>query len=113
MLTRDPDTVRGPDVAYVRAERIPETGVPVAFWELAPDLAVEVVSPDARAADVRDKVREYLAAGTLLVWVVYPRSREIIAHTPDGMARTYAVADTLTHPDLLPGFACRVAEIFE
>ncbi|MFP4438937.1 MAG: Uma2 family endonuclease [Chloroflexaceae bacterium] len=113
MLMRDPDTVRGPDVAYVRAERIPETGVPVAFWELAPDLAVEVVSPDASAADVRDKVREYLAAGTLLVWVVYPRSREIIAHTPDGMARTYAAADTLAHADLLPGFACRVAEIFE
>ncbi len=110
---RDPETVRVPDVAYVRAERLPETGVPVAFWELAPDLAVEVVSPDASAADVRDKVREYLAAGTLLIWVVYPRSCEIIAHTPDGITRTYTAADTLAHPDRLPGFSGRVAENFE
>src|SRR3712207_4037342 len=62
ILSRNPDTVRSPDVSYVRAERIPETGVPEAFWDMAPDLAVEVVSPSESADEVLEKVRDYLTA---------------------------------------------------
>ncbi|MBI1903911.1 MAG: Uma2 family endonuclease [Planctomycetia bacterium] len=113
ILARNPDTVRGPDVSYVRPERIPPTGVPEAFWELAPDLAVEVVSPSDAAELIREKVREYLSAGTRLVWVIYPRSREVVAHTPDGLSQTFGAADTLASPDVLPGFSCKVAELFE
>lgn len=113
LLSRHPDTVRGPDVSYVRAERIPAEGIPEGFWHLAPDLAVEVVSPSETAEEVREKVRDFLAAGTPLVWIVYPRSREVIVHTPDGLARTYASGDTLEFPEVLPGFRCVVAEIFE
>lgn len=113
ILSRQPDTMRGPDVSYVRAERIRVEGIPEGFWHLAPDLAVEVVSPSETAEEVREKVRDFLAAGTPLVWIVYPRSREVIVHTPDGLARTYASGDTLEFPEVLPGFRCTVAEIFE
>jgi Uma2 family endonuclease len=112
-LARDPDTVRGPDVSYVRAERIPSTGVPEGFWDLAPDLAVEVVSPSETAEEVREKVRDFLHAGTPLVWTIYPRTREVIVHTLDGIARTYDIDDTLEFTDVLPGFTCSVAELFE
>lgn len=112
VLARDPDTVRGPDVSFVRAGRIPATGVPEAFWELAPDLAVEIISRSESADQVREKVRDFLAAGTPLVWTVYPRTREVFAHTPDGLARTFGPQDSLAFPQVLPGFECRVTEIF-
>ena len=111
ILARDPDTVRGPDVYYIRAERLPPESVPDGFWPLAPDLAVEVISPHDTAEAVQTKVREYLTAGTATVWVVYPRTREVLVHTPDGLARTYGPAMTLTSP-ALPGFSCSVDEIF-
>jgi len=113
MLTQEPDTLRAPDVSYVRLQRIPPSGVPEAFCHLAPDLAVEVISPSETADEIRAKVHDLLAAGTPLVWAVYPRTREVIAHTADGLARTYGENDVLEHPDVLPGFSCKVAELFE
>lgn len=112
-LARDPDTTRAADVAYVRAERIPPTGVPRGFWNIPPDLAVEVVSPSESATEVYDKVQDYLAAGTPLVWVVYPSKQDIVAHTPDGKARTFTATDQLEDETVLPGFSCLVAELFQ
>jgi len=112
ILAHDPDVVRAPDVSFVRKERLPAAGVPRAFWELAPDLAVEIVSPTETATEVRNKVADYLASGTLLVLVAYPARREIVAHTPDDLARTYRASGTLTAPDVLPGFAHAVADFF-
>jgi Uma2 family endonuclease len=100
-------------VFYVRAERIPPDGIPESYWDIAPDLAVEIVSPSESAADVREKVRDYLAAGTALVWVIYPRTQEVIVHTPDGLARTYSRHDVLAHFDILPEFTCVIAELFQ
>ncbi|MGL4612101.1 MAG: Uma2 family endonuclease [Trueperaceae bacterium] len=111
-LFRNPDVVRAPDVSYIRAERMQETAIPKGFWNLAPDLAVEVVSPSETAQGVRDKVSDFLAAGTLFVWVIYPQTREVVVHTTDGLARTFTEKDWLKF-DLLPGFKCSVAEIFE
>jgi Uma2 family endonuclease len=113
LLTRAPDTIRGPDVFFIRTARIPVTGVPEGFWMIHPDLAVEVVSPNETAEIVREKVRDYLAAGTPLVWVIYPRTQEVIAHTPDGLARTYSREDTLDALAILPGFMCSVSTLFE
>jgi Uma2 family endonuclease len=113
VLVHEPDLVRSPDVSYVSAARIPAAGIPTGYWHLAPDLAAEIVSPGDTAEEVREKVREYLAAGTQLVWFVYPTTREIVAHTPDGLARTFGTDATLEAPDVLPGFSCRVAEVFE
>jgi Uma2 family endonuclease len=113
LLVRSPDTVRGPDVFYIRADRVPATGIPEGFWMIHPDLAVEVVSPNETAEDVREKVRDYLVAGTPLVWVIYPRTQEVVAHTPDGLARTYGRDDILEAATVLPGFTCAVQMLFE
>lgn len=112
-LSKNPDVVRSPDVYFVRAEHIPLTGVPDTFWQIPPALAVEVVSPSESAADVQEKVRDYLDAGTPLMWVVYPRSQQVVVHTADGVARTFAGDDLLVSSDILPGFGCTVREIFE
>jgi Uma2 family endonuclease len=113
ILSRDPDTVRGPDVFYVRSDRIPKSGIPEAFWNSAPDLAVEVVSPSETADEIQEKVGDFLGAGTQRVWVVYPRRREVVIHRPDGSARTVAGSDVLEDQEVLPGFSCRVAELFD
>ena len=68
ILTRDPDTVRSPDVYYVRADRVPTTGPPEAFWEIAPDVAVEIVSPSNTGVELRERLRDFLTAGTRQVW---------------------------------------------
>lgn len=113
VLARNPGTVRGPDVYYVRADRMPSSGAPRNFWNIAPDLAVEVVLPGETADEVRDKVHDYLTAGTPLVWVVYPRSKEVVAHTPDGLARTYSGDDWLEDPAVLSDFSCPVSSLFD
>ncbi len=112
ILARDPDVVRGPDVYFVRAERIPADGAPEAFWRLAPDLAIEVVSPTESAEEVRDKVEDFLAAGTPVVWVAYPKRRVVVTYTLDNLTRTYRADDLLTAPAVLPGFSCSVADLF-
>jgi len=112
ILSHNPDVVRGPDVYYVSAGRIPPDGIPETFWTIAPDLAVEVISPSETADDVREKVRDYLAAGTRLVWTVHPRTREVVVYTGDGLARTYGEDDLIEYPDVLPGFSCKVSDLF-
>ncbi len=112
ILRRDPDTVRIPDVSVVRRERIPPTGIPEGFWPGPPDLAVEIVSPTDRAEDVHDRVHDYLAAGTSLVWVLWPRARAVTVHTPDGLARELGPNSELHGEPVLPGFRVGIAELF-
>jgi Uma2 family endonuclease len=96
----------------VRAEHVPAYGLPEGFWPFAPNFAVEIVSPHSGMDEVHAKVRDFLAAGTPLVWVVYPRTSEVVVHTADGLARTYGEDDMLEFPEVLPGFSCKVAELF-
>ena len=112
LVRRNPDGVRAADVSFVRQTRIPETGIPEGFWSIPPDLAVEVVSPTETAQDIWDKVSDYLEAGTPLVWVVYPRSRHVVVHTPDGLARTLNGSSVLQDAEVLPGFSAVVDELF-
>lgn len=115
VLARRPDTVCGPDVSFVRADRLPAREVAHRFYEGAPDLAVEIVSPDDRAAEMARKVAGYLRAGTRAgtraVWVVYPDTRSVVVHTPDGIARLHGPDDVLEGGDALPGFAAPVADL--
>ena|SRR5438034_1157203 len=113
ILAHDPDTVRGPGAYYVSAHRILSDDRFSAFWTVAPDLAVEVISPGETVGEIREKINDYLAAGTPLVWTVHPRTREVVAYTPDGLARTYSEDDVIEYPDVLPGFSCKVAELFK
>jgi Uma2 family endonuclease len=112
LLARDPDTLRGPDVSYVRAARIPATGRPYPFWEQFADLVVEVVSPSDTAEEIETKVTEYLEAGTPEVWVVYPQQREVLVHRLDDTARRLRAEQEITSP-VLPHFSHRVAEFFD
>ncbi len=109
-------TLRGPDVFYVRADHIPlgdaPGELPHSFVQLAPDLVVEVLSPSESAQDLQAKVMDYLEAGTPLVWVVYPKQRQIHAYTPDGPVQIFRVNDMLEDETVLPGFRCGVSEIF-
>lgn len=111
-LTSDPDTVRAPDVWFIRAERLGEVGEPIGYWPGAPDLAAEFVSPSDTAEEVQEKVADYLAAGARLVWVVYARRRQVVVWRADGTTAVLGADDTLAGEDVIPGFACRVAEIF-
>jgi len=111
-LTRNPDTVRGADVSFVTAARVEALGRPKAFWPGAPDLAVEVLSPTDRAEEVDEKVDDYLAAGTRLVWVVNPKRRTVTVYHPGADPVIVRVNETLDGEDVVPGFRCSLAEVF-
>jgi Uma2 family endonuclease len=107
---RDPDTVRGPDVGYWSKERVAE--VPDGYFQVAPDLAVEVVSPDDSHTRLQNKVRHYLKVGVRMVWLVDPELRIVTIYRTPNEARTLEEKDTLSGDDVLPGFSCPVAELF-
>ncbi len=104
------DTVRGLDIAFISGERL-STPPDDNWYELGPDLAVEVISPSNMAVDLHLKVTQLLNAGARLVWLVYPQNRTVVAHTADG-AVTLTEADTLSGGDVLPGFEIPVGDIF-
>lgn len=110
-IESDPDTVRAPDVGFVRADRLPPTS-PTGFFPGAPDLAVEVLSPYDRATDVTAKVQDWLAAGCCLVWVVDPSTRTVTVYDARKAARFLAEQDELDGGELLGGFRVPVAELF-
>lgn len=109
VLARNPDTVRAPDVAFMRAERVPERARREGFFEGAPDLAVEVVSPGDTDERVHAKVLDCLRAGSNQVWVVRPRLRTVTVRLPGGHARVLTGAHTPSGGDPLPGFELQVA----
>jgi Uma2 family endonuclease len=113
LIERDPDTVRGPDVSFVRQERLAEITDPERHVPFAPDLAVEMVSPSDRPAEVAEKVAAWLSAGTRVVWVIEPGDRTVTVHVGDQPSRTLQPDDTLDGGDCLPGFTCAVADLFE
>ncbi len=102
-LERNPDTVRAPDVAYISQDRIPTAEVP-GFDELAPDLAVEVRSPGDRTRALQRKVRQWLDAGTRLVWLIDPAKGTAHVFRRDGTDSALARDDALDGEDVLPGF---------
>jgi Uma2 family endonuclease len=110
-LAHDPDTVRAPDVAFVRAERLPEGGVK-GYFQGAPDIAVEVVSPTDRASEVSAKVRDWLQAGCSTVWVVDPENRTVTVHRSRKDIGVLTEDDMLAGGDVLPEFSMPVARIF-
>jgi Uma2 family endonuclease len=111
VVGRDPDTVRGPDIAFYSPERIPETGYATSFWG-PPDLAVEITSPSNRMSEMREKVAEYLESGVRCVWVVDPPARRVTVHRSDGAIRSVAEGDELEGDDVLPGFRLSLASFF-
>jgi Uma2 family endonuclease len=110
---RNPDTVRGVDVAYISNERLAQRKRRQGFLEVAPELIVEIMSPDDRWSEVKQKLKEYFAIGVKLVWVLDPGDRTVYAYRSLTDVREFTESDTLTGDDILPGFAVLVAELFE
>jgi Uma2 family endonuclease len=107
-----PTTKRAPDVSFLRSDRAKQID-PNADIPGAPDLAVEVLSPNDTASAMRRKIRQYFAAGAQCVWIVYPETREVeVWRQPSQPQRMLQEADVLEDTDLLPGFALRVGALF-
>ena len=111
-IASDPDTVRAADIAFVRRERIPDTGIPKNFWELAPDLVVEVLSPGDTFSEVQEKVEDWLNAGVRAVWVVDSKRRCVTVYRSMTDVTHLSEGDELGGGDVVPGFRCKVSEIF-
>lgn len=111
-LFRNPDTVRAPDVAFIRADQVPATPL-VTYPEFAPDLAVEVLSPSDRAGRVLAKVGDWLDAGTRLVWVVDPERRVARVYRADGTEAAVGADASLDGEDVVPGLRIHLTEMLD
>lgn len=112
ILESDPDTVRAPDIAFVRRERVEATGRLTGFRPGAPDLVVEVLSPGDRVGRVEAKVEQWLEAGARMVWLVSPKLHTVTVYRSLTDIVTLTEKDTLNGGDVVPGFEIKVSEIF-
>ncbi len=111
-LSTNPDTVRAADVSYLRKERLPSERI-TGYYDGAPDLAVEVVSPSDRHAHVQEKALSWLDAGVSQVWVVEPESRTVSVYSQGPKVTLLQESDAIEGGDIIPGFSCKVADLFE
>ena len=112
-LASNPDTVSGPDIAFVRSDRLPSRGAR-GFLKQSPDAVIEVLSPDDGPSEMRRKIAEYLAKGVAVVSVVDPRQEAVTSYRPGGSVVTLREEnDRLDLSDVIPGFRCSLREIFE
>lgn len=111
-IRSNPDTVRGPDIAFVSADRVALIGRR-GFPELAPDLVAEVRSPDDRPGEFLAKVADWIDTGTKIVWVIDPARFEARVYRADGSESYLGRDDALDGEDVLPGFTCPLREILD
>lgn len=111
ILERGPDTVRIPDVYFIRDERVDLDVDPYPIG--APDLAIEILSPSNRRRQVAERVADLLRTGSRLVWCINPKKRIVTIYRPDGTTQVLLETDTLSGEDVVPGFACLVSELFD
>ena len=113
ILETDPDTVRAPDVAFVGNERVRLFGNERGYGPAAPDLAIEVISPNDLYMDIQDKVTQYLNAGTGMVIIVNPRNNTVQVYRALGGISNLTEHDTIDGENIVPGWTCPVRSIFE
>jgi Uma2 family endonuclease len=111
-LASDPDTVRAPDAAFVRRERADAIGFTDGYWPGAPDVAIEVTSPNDPSSAVEAKALDWLAAGTRAVVVVDPRLRTAMVYRARSDIRILTADELLELADVVPGWSPRVGEFF-
>ncbi len=112
ILERDPDTVRAPDVMFVRAERLPAEDQATGYLPVPPDLAVEIISPSDKFGEVMAKAHSYLGGGVGLVWVVDPQAGRVYVFEQGNKTETLSSDDVLKGGDVLPGFELPLKQLF-
>jgi len=110
-LFSHPDTVRAADAAFISQERAPNPPPP-GYLALAPDLVVEIASPNDRAGEIQGRVSDWLTAGSRLVWVIDPIRRRAVVYRADGLVALLSEPDALDGEDVLPGFDCPLTELW-
>jgi len=113
VLAEDPATVRLPDIAYVAPEHVPAVRYSERWWRVAPDLAIEVTSPSNRWTGIQEKVRDYLEAGTRLVWVIDPPTRTVSVYGRESTASRLEGDAALTGEAVLPGLEISLRDLFD
>jgi Uma2 family endonuclease len=111
-IFQTPDTVRAPDAAFIGNEKLAKYGITDKFFPDAPDLAVEVVSPNDRKKEIEDKIKDYLTAGVSLVWVIYPQNRIVAVYRQSNLVSILRDDDELDGEDTLPDFRLSLSELF-
>lgn len=111
-LARDPDVVRAPDCAFVRASRIPKDSDGTGFFPGAPDLAVEILSPGDKQTDIEEKIDDYLNAGCIAVWIINPKRKSLTIHRGGQNPLVFRESDTLDAGEPLPGLVVPVRQLF-
>jgi Uma2 family endonuclease len=109
---RNPDTVRDMDACFISNERFAQKQS-ASFLDVAPDLVVEILSPNDRSIVMNQKLREYFSIGVRLVWVLDPQARSVYAYRSLTDVREFTADADLPGDDVLPGFAVKVAQLFE
>lgn len=107
----DPNKVRRPDISYISFATLPPDQEPTGHCRVPPDLAVEIISPNDVFEEVMQKAVEYLNAGVKRVWVVDPATQMVQIFRPGG-GEILTNRDSLSGEDVLPGFSCRVSDLF-
>ena len=107
-----PKRMRKPDGSFIRRGRLPEDKPPRGHLRIPPDLAIEVISPSDLAENIEERIADFMQAGTQLMWVLYPNTRSVYVFRQGGRVSRLTTADELSGEDVLPGFTCRVEELF-
>jgi Uma2 family endonuclease len=112
----DPRHAPRPDVSFIRFGRLPGEQIPQGHCKIAPDLVVEVVSPNDKAERISEKVADFQSVGVPLIWVIYPSTRRVIVHrlpsSPTGRISELTESDSIKGEDVLPGFSHPIANLF-
>jgi Uma2 family endonuclease len=112
IVSKSPTTLLVPDLFFIKFEHLPDAKLPVRFFEVPPDVVLEILSPSQRFADLLEKAAMYLKFGVPLVWLVDADRKAITALTGDGVVRVYHLGDILDGGDVLPGFSVPVDRLF-
>ena len=113
LLERDPDTVREPDIGFISTDRDPGDARITGYDEQVPDLAVEIASPSDSGREIREKALMWKRYGVRIAWAVFPDARTVDVYGEDGSVIALTENDALGGGEVLPGFSCKVGEIFD
>lgn len=113
IIARNPDTVRAPDASFVRQEVIDRIGEPPGYWPTAPDLAIEVISPNDVYLEVEEKVFEWLEAGTRMVITINPRKKTVTVYRSLLDVKILTENDVLDGEDVVPGWQMPLKKLFQ